>query len=153
MMFRFFNSHTYLLSSVAFRLSKEFNDALWFASLVLNEFSVRPTYVCGGLLVGLGSFVLNSDFSLIYNRFGDTFIRQWAQYFIVFWATTHVKAIRGGSCRQRGFVVFIDSLLNVWHTAVADLDCITVEYFYILTIWWIIPYNFSFTASGFVVSR
>jgi hypothetical protein len=23
----------------------------------------------------------------------------------------------------------------------------------ILTIWWIIPYNFSFTASGFVVSR
>jgi hypothetical protein len=27
----------YLLSSVAFRLSKQLNDDLWFASLVLNE--------------------------------------------------------------------------------------------------------------------
>ena len=56
-MFRFFNSHTYLLSSVAFRLSKELNDVLWFASLVLNEFSVRPTYVWGGLLVVLSLVV------------------------------------------------------------------------------------------------
>jgi hypothetical protein len=30
------DSHTYLLSSVAFRLSKELNDALLFASLVLT---------------------------------------------------------------------------------------------------------------------
>ena len=36
-MFWFFNSHTYLLSSVVFRLSKELNDALWFASLVLKQ--------------------------------------------------------------------------------------------------------------------
>ena len=36
-MFRFFNSQTYLLSSVAFRLSKQLNDDLWFASLVFNE--------------------------------------------------------------------------------------------------------------------
>ena len=77
----------------------------------------------------IGSFVLSSDCGLIYNRFGDTFIRQWAQFFIVFRATAHVGTIRGESCRQRGFVVSIDSLLNVWHTAVADLDCITVEYF------------------------
>jgi hypothetical protein len=75
------------------------------------------------------SFVLNSDYGLIYNRFGDTVVRQWAQYFIVFRATTHVKAIRAGNCRQRGFVVSIDILLDVWHTAVPDLDCITVEYF------------------------
>jgi hypothetical protein len=74
------------------------------------------------------SFVLNSDCGLIYNRFGDTFVRQWAQYFIVFRATTHVNATgRAGNCRQRGFVVSIDSLLDVWHTAVANLDCITVE--------------------------
>ena len=53
----------------------------------------------------------------VYNRFGDTFIRQWAQFFIVFRATAHVGTIRGESCRQRGFVVSIDSLLNVWHTA------------------------------------
>ena len=52
-MFWFFNSHTYLLSSVAFRLSKELNDALWFAGLVLNEFTVSPTYVWGGLFVVL----------------------------------------------------------------------------------------------------
>ena len=84
-------------------------------------------HICLGR--SIGSFVLSSDCGLIYNRFGDTFIRQWAQFFIVFRATAHVKAIRGGSCRQRGFVVSIDSLLNVWHTAVADLDCITVEYF------------------------
>ena len=49
-MFRFFNSHTYLLSSVAFRLSKELNDDLWFASLGLNEFSVSPTYVWGCII-------------------------------------------------------------------------------------------------------
>ena len=85
-MLRFFNCHTYLQSSVAFRLSKELNDALWFASLVLNEFSVSPTYVWGGLL--FCSFVLNSDCGLIYNRFGDIFVRQWTQYFIVFRATT-----------------------------------------------------------------
>jgi hypothetical protein len=34
----------------------------------------------------------------------------------------------GGNYRQRGFVVSIDSLLDVWHTAVANLDSITVEY-------------------------
>ena len=73
-------------------------------------------------------FVLNGDCGLIYNRFGDTLVRQWAKYFIVFRPTTHVKAIRAGNCRQRGFVVSIDSLLDVWHTAVADLDCITVHY-------------------------
>ena len=56
-MFWFFNSHTYLLSSVAFRLSKELNDALWFASLVLNEFSVSPTYAWGGLFVVLSLIV------------------------------------------------------------------------------------------------
>ena len=50
-------SHTYLLSSVAFRLSKELNDALWFASLVLNEFSVSPTYVWGDLFVVLSLIV------------------------------------------------------------------------------------------------
>jgi hypothetical protein len=61
----------------------------------------------------IGSFVLNSDCGLIYNRFGDTFVRQWAQLFIVFRATTHVKAIRGGSCRQRGFVVSIIHRLSV----------------------------------------
>jgi hypothetical protein len=73
-------------------------------------------------------FVLNSDCGLIYNRFSDTFVRQWAQFFIVFRATTYVKTTGAGNCRQRGFVVSIDSLLNVWHTAVANLDCITVEY-------------------------
>jgi hypothetical protein len=31
----------------------------------------------------IGSFVLNSDCGLIYNRFGDTLVRQWAQFFIV----------------------------------------------------------------------
>jgi hypothetical protein len=46
-----------------------------------------------------------------------------------FRATTHVKATsRAVNCRQRGFVVSIDSLLDVWHTAVANLDCITVEH-------------------------
>ena len=33
-MLRFFNSHTYLLSSVSFRLSKALNDALWFDTFV-----------------------------------------------------------------------------------------------------------------------
>jgi hypothetical protein len=70
----FFNSHTYLLSSVAFGLSKELKDALWFASLVLNEFSVSPTYVWVGLFVVL-SLILYSDWGLIYNRFSDTFVR------------------------------------------------------------------------------
>ena len=85
-------------------------------------------YVCGGLLVVLSLVV--TACGLIYNRFGDTFISQWAQFFIVFRATAHVGTIRGESCRQRRFVVSIDSLLNVWHTAVvADLDCIMVEYF------------------------
>jgi hypothetical protein len=51
----------------------------------LNEFSVSPTYVGE---VYICSFVLNSDCGLIYNRFGDIFVRQWAQYFIVFRATT-----------------------------------------------------------------
>ena len=32
---------------------------------------------------------------------------------IVFRATTHVKATGAGNCRQHGFVVSIDSLLNV----------------------------------------
>jgi hypothetical protein len=70
----FFNSHTYLLSSVAFGLSKELKDALWFASLILNEFSVSPTYVWVGLFVVL-SLILYSDWGLIYNRFSDTFVR------------------------------------------------------------------------------
>ena len=65
-MFRFFNSHTYLLSSVALRLSKELNDVLWFASLVLNEFSVRPTYVWGGLLVVLSLVVTKDIYIYIY---------------------------------------------------------------------------------------
>jgi hypothetical protein len=56
-MFRFFNSHTYLLSSVAFRLSKELNDDLWFASLGLNEFSVSPTYVWGCIIEVLSLIV------------------------------------------------------------------------------------------------
>ena len=38
-------------------MSKELNDALWFASLVLNKFSVSPTYVCGGLFVVLSLIV------------------------------------------------------------------------------------------------
>jgi hypothetical protein len=49
--------HIFAKFSIAFRLSKELNDVLWFASLVLNEFSVRPTYVWGGLFVVLSLVV------------------------------------------------------------------------------------------------
>jgi hypothetical protein len=126
MIFRFFNSHSYFLSSVAFRLSKELNDALWFAKSCFERVFSKAD-IC--LWRSIGSFVLNGECSLIYNRFDDTFIRQRTQFFIVIRATAHVKAIRAGNCRQRGFVVSVDSLLDVWHTAVADLDCITVEYF------------------------
>jgi hypothetical protein len=60
----FFNSHTYLLSSVAFRLSKKLNDALWFASLFLNEFSVSPTYVWGSQFVVL-SLIVTVIYSMV----------------------------------------------------------------------------------------
>ncbi len=45
-----FNSQICLLSSVEFLFSYKLNDDLWLAYLVLKEFSVRPTYVSGGLL-------------------------------------------------------------------------------------------------------
>jgi hypothetical protein len=61
------------------------------------------------------------------------------QFFIVFGATTHVKATRAGNCGQRGFVVSIDRRLDVWHTAVTNLDCITVEYL----VQWVISGNSS----------
>ena len=52
-------------------------------------------HICLGR--SIGSFVLSRDCGLIYNRFGDTFIRQWAQSFIVFRATVSglfvVKAV------------------------------------------------------------
>ena len=48
---------------------------------------------------------------------------------LLFLGQLHMSRLTGGgNCRQRGFVVSIDSLLDVWHTAVANLDCITVEY-------------------------
>ena len=64
---------------------------------------------------------------MIYNRFGDTFIRQCAQFFIVFRATAHVGTIRGETVDSVDLVCpSIACLMFGIQAAVADLDLLTV---------------------------
>ena len=66
-----------------FSVSKELNDVLWFCKSCFERVFCKYD-ICLGM--SICSFVL--AMVVTYNRFGETFARQWALFFILFWETT-----------------------------------------------------------------